>query len=400
VTELEEQKNSPGRATVAILSACQAMHVTGTSLMVTISALVGLSLAPDPRMATLPMGFQALAAMLSTLPASHLMKRRGRRFGFTLGALLAASGALTAALAVSLGRFPLLCAGTFLFGTSVGTFQYYRFAAADSVAESERARAISLVLAGGVAAAFLGPNLASWSREAITETPFLASFLTLASLQLVTLTLLRFVDVPSPSAAEQRKSSTPAWHYLRRPTFLVAAVGAVVAYGVMNSLMAATPLAMEARGYMFDHTASVVQWHVVGMFAPAFFSGRLVQRFGTLPMMAAGASILAAGVATHLSGATLAHFLLGLAAIGIGWNFLFVAASTLLTTTYAPEEKATAQGINDLLIYGTVTLTATTAGGLYEVLGWRVMNFATLVPIALVLLLIGYASQRRRTRAQ
>ena len=290
----------PGRATVALLSACQAMHVTGTSLMVTISALVGLSLAPDPRLATLPMGCQALAAMLSTLPASHLMKRKGRRFGFTLGAFVAASGALTAALAVSLGRFPILCLGTFLFGASVGTFQYYRFAAADSVEEEHRARAISLVLAGGLAAAFLGPNLASWSRGAIENTPFLASFLTLASLQLVTLTLLRFVNVPPPSAAERRASTTPAWRYLRRSTFLVAVVGAVVAYGVMNSLMAATPLAMEARGYIFDHTASVVQWHVVGMFAPAFFSGRLIQRFGTLPMMATGALVLGSGVAAHL----------------------------------------------------------------------------------------------------
>jgi len=385
----------PGHRTqLTLLTGCQALNVTGTSLMVTITALVGLQLAPDPRLATLPMGFQALAAMLFALPASLIMKHRGRRFGFALGAVAATVGALLAAFAVVIESFWILCSGLFLFGVAVGAFQFYRFAAADAVPEDERARAISMVLAGGLVAAFLGPNLASWSRNAIATVPFLATFLTLVGIQLVTLVLLAFTDPSVPATTESDESRTPVREYARRPLFLAAVFGAIVSYGVMNSLMAATPLAMEAHGYMFHHTASVVQWHVVGMFAPSFVSGRLTQRFGTLPMMAAGALILAAGAGIHLAGVSRAHFMIGLAAVGIGWNFLFVAASTLLTTTYATHEKATAQGLNDLLIYATVTFTATTSGGLYETLGWKTMNTVALVPVALVLVVVALVATR------
>jgi len=367
------------------LAACQAVFVTGTVLVVSVSALVGLSLAPDPRLATLPAALSFVAAMATAMPASLLMKRIGRQRAFILGVSVGAVGAGLAALAISRSDFLLFCAGSVLLGVLSGTAQFYRFAAADAVNERQRPRAISLVLAGGLLAAFLGPNLASWTRQALPGPAFVGSFVALALLQIVALALLSRLRLPLPSPAERATGGRPLLRLLGQPHYALSVLGAVVAYGTMNILMMATPLAMKAHGFHFGHTASAIQWHVVGMFAPSFFSGRLVTRLGAPQIMLGGAILLVASASVNLAGSTLWHYWLALGALGIGWNLLFVAASSLLTTTYSAPEKAKAQGLNDLLVFGTVALTALLAGTLYETLGWRAMNTAVMVPLAVLM---------------
>jgi MFS family permease len=381
---------------LALLFGCQAIFVTGSSLIVSVHALVGLALPVDRRLATIPSGLVFLAAMISTLPASLLMKRIGRRAGFAIGIVAGGFGAVLCSIAVARESFMLFCLGSTLLGLLAGAAQYYRFAAADAVEPGERPRAISLVLAGGLVAAFVGPNLAKWSRTALPGAPFIGTYAALASLQLVALLILAFVDLPKPSAAERMSGGRPLSRVAAQPLYVVAALGSVVAYGTMNGLMTATPLAMGALDFDFGRIASVIQWHAVGMFAPAFFSGRLVQRFGGLRVMAAGAVVLLASAAATLMDTSIWQFWLALAGLGLGWNFLYVAASSLLTDTYSPAEKAKAQGLHDLLVFATITATATTAGALHEVIGWRAMNLAAIGPIVVLLLLIGAVGMRSR----
>ncbi|MDH3522954.1 MAG: MFS transporter [Acidobacteriota bacterium] len=386
---------STPRRNVVFLAACQGIFVTGSSLVVAVSALVGRSLAPDARLATLPAGLLFLAAMVTTLPASLLMKRIGRRRGFIAGVLAGGLGAGLCGIAIAGGSFYLFCLGSALLGVLAGAAQYYRFAAADAVSEDQRSRAISLVLAGGVVAAFAGPNLARWGRTALAGPEFLGSYAALAALQVAALLLLLRVDLPPASAEERAPGGRPLARVVLRPRYAVALAGAVVSYGVMNLLMTATPLSMSAHAFAFGHTATVIQWHAVGMFAPSFFSGSLVARYGSLRMMTCGLFLLAASAATNLAGTSIWHYALALAALGVGWNFLFVASSVLLTRTYFPAEKAKAQGFNDLLVFATVTLTATSAGALHEVAGWRAMNLAVLAPIAALAAMIAWIGRRR-----
>ena len=386
---------------VLLLAACQAIFITGSSLVVSVSALVGLDLAPDPRLATLPAGLLFLAAMTTTMPASLLMQQIGRQRGFVIGVSVGGLGAALSSVAILAGSFPLFCLGSALLGVLAGIAQYYRFAAADAVDTAHRPRAISLVLAGGLLAAFLGPNLAAYSRDAVDGGQFVGSFAAFAALQIVALALLFFLDLPLPSIEEQAGGGRPLGRLIRQPRYIVAVAAGVVAYATMSLLMTATPLAMAERGFSFGATASVIQWHLVGMFAPAFVSGRLVERYGTARIMILGAVSLVASVLASLAGATLWHFWIGLAALGVGWNFLFVAASSLLTQTYAPAEKAKAQGFNDLLVFGTVTCTATLAGTLHDTFGWRAMNYGALPAIGtlvcLVLWLAGRAAAAETT---
>jgi len=367
--------------TVIQLAICQAVFVTGSVLVVSVSSLVGLDLAPDPRLATLPAACLFLSAMVTALPASLLMKKIGRRHGFVLGVTTGGAGALVSAAAVAGDSFSLFCLGSALLGVMSGTAQFYRFAAADAVTTVERPRAISVVLAGGLAAAFLGPNLARWTRLALPATPFLGSFLALAALQAVGLGVLSLLRTPPLSTSERSVGGRSLRRLVTQPHYALAVLAAVAAYGTMNILMMATPLAMKARGFEFGATASVIQWHAVGMFAPSFVSGGWVARFGSARVMLAGTALLIGSAATNLAGASMWHFWTSLATVGVGWNLLFVAASTLLTSTHSESEKAKAQGLNDLLIFGTVAVTALLAGSLYETIGWRAMNLAVTAPL-------------------
>ncbi|MFO1350728.1 MAG: MFS transporter [Gammaproteobacteria bacterium] len=379
---------------ILLLAVCQALLFTCTSLMVTSSALVGEQLTPSPTLATLPLSLQFIAMMLTTFPASLLMKRVGRRAGLMTGILSGIAGASLCVYAVLHGRFSVFCMGSMLIGSFSSFGQYYRFTAADVASAEYRSRAISWVMAGGVAAAFLGPNLAAWTRQALAV-PFAASFAALVGLQLLSLTLLSLLRIPPPTLQESAASGRPLAEIARQPVFRVAVLTGMISYGVMNLVMTATPLAMHAFAQPFADTAFVIQWHVFAMFAPAFFTGHLIRHLGVLNVMLIGSLLLIACAATNFAGATVAYFATALALLGVGWNFVYVGATTLLTDTYTPAEKAKAQALNDFMVFSTVAVTAFVSGLLQHRLGWRFINAGVLPPIVLCLAAIVWLRRRQ-----
>jgi len=381
-----------------MLATSQALAMTGMSLTVTVGALAGEHLAPDPRLATVPLALQATASTLATVPASLLMKRIGRRAGFLGGQVVGAAGAALAALALYRGSFAALVLGSTLMGVHNAFWQYYRFAAAETASEAFRSRAISLVLAGGVVAALLGPELAKRGRDWIEAAPFAGSYAIVGLLCLATVAVLARLRVAPPP--EQHHGGRPLAVIARQPRFLVAVTAAAAGYAVMVLLMAATPLAMRAHHHPFSDTAFVIQWHVLAMFAPSFFTGGLIRRFGVVPILTAGLVLNLACVGINLSGQTLHQFWLALSLLGVGWNFLFVGGTTLLTETYRPEEGAKVQALNDFVVFGLVTVATFSSGVLQNTLGWRAINLAVLAPLGLCLFAVVWLQTRPRPAAE
>ncbi len=372
---------------IALLALCQAIMMTCMSMAVTSAALVGAALATDPSLSTVPLATLFLATMLTSVPASLLMRRVGRREGFMIGNFIGVAGALLAGYAIAEGSFALFCVAIALLGVFNGFGIYYRFAAADAADEVFRSRAISYVMAGGVVAAFLGPNLANWTRD-LLQAPFAASYGSLAVLIVLALVALTFVRIPEPEVGKPGESGRTLAKITRQPVFVVAALGAMLGYGIMSLVMTATPLAMEVCGQPFNETAFVVQWHVFAMFAPSFLTGDLIKRFGELNVMLWGALLNMGCVAVNLSGDTVTHFWLALFMLGIGWNFLFVAGTSLLTRAYRPEEKAKVQALNDFLVFTTVTIASLSAGALQFHIGWRAVNEGVVPLIGIILMAV------------
>jgi MFS family permease len=387
------------RRNLLILCCCQALVMSAGPLIIATSGLVGLALAQQKIWATLPTACMFAGMLVITFPASILMKRIGRRMGFTLGLLVGLAGALLSTYAIVERSFMLFALGTFLIGITNGFGQYYRFAAAEVASAEYRGRAISWVMVGGVVAAFLGPNIANWSRDVLFGVPFAGSYASLLILYGLSLVLIANLRIPMPDKEERSGSQRPLWQVATQPAFLVAAVGALLAYGVMNLLMTATPLAMLGCGHDFGDTVFVIQWHVVAMYGPSFFTGHLIQRFGVTRIMSIGAVMLAACVAINLSGLTVMHFWAALVLLGLGWNFLFVGGTTLLIETYTPAEKAKAQGLNDLLVFGTVAMSALASGFLHQLVGWTALNYSVLPAIALALGATFWLGRRRANAA-
>ncbi|MFT5116272.1 MAG: MFS family permease [Parasphingorhabdus sp.] len=381
---------------VLILSLCQALMLTGTSTLLATSALVGARLTPEPLLTTLPLALQFLGMMLSSFGASMLMKKIGRRAGFQFGLILALFGAAICASSIFSGSFYGFCLGSLLMGCSNGVGGFYRFAAADVATKEFKARAISYVLAGGVLAAFIGPNLANATRN-FGEAEFAGSYAALLVVYLLSLVLISFSTIPAPSAEEQKSGGRKLSEIVRQPVFFVAAIGALVGYGVMNLVMSATPLAMQACGFEFFQTANVVQWHIVGMFAPSFFTGRLIERYGVLRIMFIGGVLLLAAIAINLHGITYVHFISALVFLGLGWNFLFIGGTTLLTEAYTLREKAKAQGLNDFIVSTTVTFTALSSGYLSLSFGWTILNQAAIPAVIFALLLITWLIRKKQS---
>jgi len=382
------------RKNVLLLAAAQAMMMTGGSLLITTSALVGFRLSPDKSLATLPLALQMLAGMLTTIPASLIMQRIGRQRGFLLGSTLGLGGAALAAQAIVAGNFALFALAAALSGMFTGFGNYYRFAAADVAPEDYRSRAISYVLAGGVVAALIGPNLAHWTSDWLA-TPFAGSFVALTGIMLLSFVTLLFLDIPR-TAAEIHGGGRPLSEIVAQPAFRVAALGGMLGYGVMALVMTATPLAMHGHQHPFSETAFVIEWHVLGMFAPSFVTGTLIRRFGVLRIMTTGALLYLGCVAVNLGGTSVGHYWLALTLLGVGWNFLFIGATTLLTETYRPEEKARTQAVNDFLVFSTVTVSVLSAGALQHHFGWRAVNLGVLPLVAIVLGALLWLRQRRR----
>ena len=387
---------TPQRRNVLVLALCQAMVMTSLTIMATVSALAGHELADDKALATWPLGLQQVGVMLATFPASLLMRRLGRRTGFTIGAAFGVTGGLIQAYGVFHLNFWLFCLGNSLVGVANGFSLFYRFAAADTADAAFKSKAISLVMAGGVAAAFLGPQLAKWSHDWFAPVFFAGSFIAIAVLQGLGGLLVQFVKIPRPTEQERSVSGRPLLEIVRQPVFLVAVTGAMIGYGVMSLVMTTTPLAMIDCSYSFGDAAFVIQWHVLGMFLPSFFTGHLVARFGVLRIMLAGAGLLLCCAAVNLSDVGLWQFWAALVPLGMGWNFLYIGSSSLLTESYRPAERAKTQAANDFLVFGVVTLASFASGLLHHLYGWQAVNAGVLMPVALLAGTILWLSHRRR----
>jgi MFS family permease len=374
------------RVNVLLLACAQTMVQSGSVLAITIAALVGSMLAPDRSLATLPVSAMILGTVAAAIPAAMLMRRIGRRAGFLAGAGIGLAAALTAALGVRLSSFALFVAGHALFGAYQAFANYYRFAAGEAAAPDFKSRAISWVIAGGVVAALLGPQLAYWTRDLEPTHPFLGSYLAQGGLALLALVSLAGLRMPAPAAAVVDAPQRSRTELFMQPAFVVAVLGAAVGYAVMLLVMTATPVAMVGCGYAVGDAVRVIQWHVLAMFAPSFFTGALIARFGAPQVMAAGFCLLIGHVAIALSGETVSHFGAGLVLLGVGWNFSFVGGTTLLTTAYRESERMRAQAINDFVVFGTVAVASLSSGWLYHRFGWQVLNLAALPVIGFALL--------------
>jgi MFS family permease len=387
---------------VALLVGCQMLLLSNAVLLAAIAALAGLALAPSPRLATVPVVMYVLGAAMSTLPASFFMKRHGRRAGFLLGATVGLVGGAVCVLAILLGSFALLLTGLFVYGIYNAFGQYYRFAAADVAAPDQKSRAISLTLAGGIVGGFVGPWVGRVTRT-LVEPEFLASFVALALFPLIALALIAQLRFPEQSVEERLSAGRPIGEILRQPAVGVAILAAAVGYGVMNLLMSATPLAMDlCCGHPFSHATFVLQWHVIGMFAPSFVTGSLIKRAGVLNVLLVGAAIMFVCVGIAMHGTSLMHFWWALTLLGVGWNFLYIGGTTLLTDAQTPAEKAKIQGVNDFLIYAVMVCSALTSGVVVTGTGgWAMLTALTLPFLALTALAtsILWLRQRRAVMA-
>ena len=383
-----------GKRDVYLLALCQALLATGNAVVISTSALVGQTLAPDG-LATLPLFLQFVAIMSTTLPASLLMRQIGRRAGFSLGAGFALVAGLVGSAAILAGSFILFCVASLAYGVFMAFGLYYRFAAADAASASFRPRAISYVLAGGIVAAIAGPELAKATDDLFGPALFAGSYAAIAVLGALTLLALLFLRIPLPSQDERTGEGRPIREIMRQPAFIVALAAAALAQGAMVLVMTATPLAMAFCGHDFDQTAFVIQWHVLGMFGPSFFTGHLIGRFGILNVMAMGALLILICLGIALSGIEVAQFWAALLLLGVGWNFMFVGATTLLTTTYEPPEKAKIQAVNDLIIFAIAALASLSSGLLHHLIGWQAVNLSVIMPMFLMLGAIFWLRQRQ-----
>jgi MFS family permease len=381
---------------LGLLCACQALLLINNSVLITVNGLAGYALASNKALATLPVTTYFLGSALTTLPVSMLMKRYGRRAGFGLGAACAILGALVCAYAVYAGSFMLLCAGTLILGVYFAAGQYYRFAAAEVAPAHLKSVAISLVLAGGILGGFIGPETAKLTREWVTGQVYAGAYFSLVLFALVCFALLRWLEVPPLSKAEAASTGRPFGAIARQPAFVVAVLCGTVSYGVMNLLMTATPLAMAACQHPFSDAAFVIQWHMVAMFLPSFVTGTLIQRVGLVPIMLCGAVLMGLCAAVALSGIEVMHFWLALVLLGVGWNFMYVGATSLLTEAHGPSERAKVQGVNDMAIFATMVLSSLSAGALFTYQGWQLMNALSVPFVVLAMAGLGWLTLSRR----
>jgi MFS family permease len=385
---------------IGLLGFCQALTQGSNTLMFASSALAVLTIvSPDMRLwANLPVTMQHLGVMLSVFPASMLMMRRGRRFGFRIGSLAGMFGATCSAIGLGLGSFAMMCCGGLILGYAVANMQLYRFAAVELAPPRFRAQAISYVTAGGVFAGILGPTLARWTPN-LWLPMFQASFVAVIAIHALVFIVLSFIEFPVLKAEDVAGPQRPLLEIVTQPAYMVAAAGSMIAFGVMSFVMAASPLAIKLCGLPVTEAPITIFAHVMGMFVPAFFTGHLIQRFGTFNMMTTGIALLIAGVAVALSGTTEWHFRIALSLNGVGWNFLFVGATTLLTTTYRPSERGKAQAFNDFMVFGTTATGSLMASVVLELGGWAQLNYLAFALVCIAMLVIGVYRLRGPARA-
>ncbi|HKB84065.1 MAG TPA: MFS transporter [Burkholderiales bacterium] len=384
------------RRNVVALAACQALLVMNNATMISIGTLAADTLATNKMLVTIPATAYIVGGGLTTIPISLFMKRHGRRAGFLVGCRFGMIGGALAATAMLVHNFWLLGFAALVAGIYTGSGGFYRFAAADSLAVNARSKAISLVLAGGIVGGFFGPESSKLTKD-LLDTLFAGTFLTLVVLAAVAMLILRRLDLPRPSHEEQHGSTRPLSAIMRQPVFIVAALGGITAYGVMNLLMAATPLAMKMCSHPYGAAMLVIEWHIIAMFAPAFGTGWLIARAGSLPVMFTGLVLNITAIAIAVSSTTVTAFWSSMVLVGVGWCFLFVGGTTLLTEAYAPAEKAKTQGVNDLLIYLTMGVTSLTSGAILYGFGWNTLNLTALPLLTITAIAILWLAAIRRS---
>ena len=382
-----------------LLTICQGLFLTNNVTFMAINGLVGLSLAPLGWMATLPVMGYVVGGALSTGLVTLTQQRFGRKTSFQLGLVVAVASALLCCYAAYSKNFWLLVAATVVAGYYNANAQLYRFAAAELARPAFREKAISWVMAGGLLGAVAGPNLAVSTRS-LTEVPFAGAYLALAGVALLAMALLAVIEFPAAplQSSSSASSGRPLGVIMRQPVFIVAAAAGALGYGVMNLLMAATPIAMQICGLPFSDVALVLEWHVIGMFAPGFFTGHLIKKFGTLPVMGAGLALNLVCVVIALSGLEFRHFVAALFLLGLGWNFLFTGATALALTAYRPEEKDKAQGALNFCVFAVLAVSSLASGVLVTTQGWTLLNYGSLLPLVLTgLALIWLGWGKRKT---
>ncbi len=367
---------------LALLTLCQGLFLTNNVIFIAINGLVGFSLAPLGWMATLPVMGYVVGGALSAGLVAHAQRLLGRKASFQTGLVVAALAALLCAYAVASRNFWLLCLATVVAGYYNANAGLYRFAAAELAGTTSREQAVSWVMAGGLLGAVAGPNLASATHN-LLDVPFAGAYLALAGVALLGMLALSFITFAPATQASRVQSGRPLREIMKQPVFIVSAAAGALGYGVMNLLMAATPIAMQLCALPFSDTAQVLQWHVIGMFAPGFFTGSLIKRFGALPVMGVGVILNLVCIMVALSGVELQHFLVGMLLLGVGWNFLFTGSTTLSLSSYSADEKDRAQGALNFFVFATLALSSFASGVLVTTQGWTLLNYGSLVPVVL-----------------
>jgi len=399
-----DEENAVARRNAVLYATCQAFAGAVGPINIALGGLAGsYLLGADKSLATLPVSGYTLGIALGALPAAALMRRVGRKIGFMAGGVVGMAGMLVAAWAISLNAFWLFALALMACGVSGAFVQQYRFAAADRGTSVFKAKAISWVLVGGVFAAILGPQSVIWTKDLLLPIPFAGAFLSGTALLAVALVVLAFLSPSTPpgmAVGVGTQQARPLGEILRQPRFMVAVLCGTASYALMSLVMTAAPLAMIGCGFTADDSTLGIQWHVLAMFVPSFFTGNLINRFGKAPIVATGLMILVACGLLALAGVELMHFWGALILLGIGWNFGFIGATAMVTETYRPEEKSKAQGANDFILFGTVAFASFMSGQMLNHWGWGAVNW-TIFPVVLVSLFALGALDRleRRTAA-
>lgn len=377
------------------LTLAQGLYLTNNVTFIAINGLVGFALAPEPWLATLPVMAYVVGSAMATTLVAKVQQRLGRKRSFQIALLVALFSSLLCAFATLEKQFWLLNLGTVVAGFYNANAQLYRFAAAELADKTAKEKAISWVLAGGILGAVLGPNLASWTRDWFMQ-PFAGAYITLAGVAVIAFAVISQIQFPEKRVDSNQEPGRPLSEIMRQPLFIVCTLTAALAYGVMNLLMAATPLAMEACQFSFDKTAWVLEWHVIGMFAPGFFTGALIKRVGVMWVLRMGVALNIACVLIALSGITFFHFLTALFLLGVGWNFLFTSSTTLALEAYRPSERDKAQGAINFFVFLATALSALSSGVLITTQGWTLLNLGSIVPLTIIALALMWLGVQRK----
>lgn len=378
-----------------VLACAQALGGASPAIVISLGGIVGAQLVSDKTFATVPVSLMQLGLATGVIPAAMLMRKLGRRSGYLIGALTGAVAASIAAAGAGTQLFWLFCIGTFMCGLYGSFVQSYRFAAADTASESFKPRAISWVMFGGLAAGVIGPQSVYWTRDLTPAAPFAASFLAQGCLALLAIAVVFQLRAP-PVAAVKQAGGRPLPEIMRQPKFIASVTAALVAYGLMSFVMTAAPLAMVGCGHSIGEAALGIQWHVLAMFGPSFFTGKLIARFGKEKVTAAGLCLTALAAIVGLHGLSVAHFWIALILLGLGWNFGFIGATALVTDCYRPEERVKVQAANDFLVFGSVAIASFSAGGLLNAGGWESVNWLVFPPVVVALALVAWQGLRKR----